>query len=110
MCAQAGRFNLKKAIVPFLIEPEVLGEVPSRSNVNAQTVEAKWFYNRPIFEKSEANPWSDRMLGTIQVHSSAEDADSFFKTMKFQQQVDSIATEVSPYLDAIQVLTGEEKL
>jgi len=32
-----------------------------------------------------------------------------FKTQEFQQQVDYIATEVSPYLDAIQVLMGEEK-
>ena len=50
------------------------------------------------------------MVGIINVHSSADDADSLFKTAEFQQQVDSIATEVSPYLDAIQVLVGEEKL
>ncbi len=49
------------------------------------------------------------MVGILSVNSSADDADSLFKTVEFQQQVDSIATEVSPYLDAIQVLTGEEK-
>ncbi len=42
--------------------------------------------------------------------SSADDADSLFKSVKFQQMVDSVANEASPYLDAIQVLTGEEKL
>ncbi len=89
-----------------------LGEVPLAGGaitLNTPT-EAKWFYFRPIFEKSEANPWSDHMVGIINVHSSADDADSLFKTQEFQQQVDSIATEVSPYLDAIQVLVGEEKL
>ena len=91
---------------------QVLGEVPVRPNVNilAPTVDVKWMFWRPIFEKSTANPWSDRVVGTIQVHSSADDADSLFKTAEFQQQLDSIATEVSPYLDAIQVLMAEEEL
>ena len=80
------------------------------ANILAPTVEAKWRYYRPIFEKSAANPWSTRVVGIINIHSSADDADSLFKTAEFQQQVDSIATEVSPYLDAIRVLTGEEKL
>ncbi len=44
------------------------------------------------------------------VHSSDDEADSLFKTVEFHNMIDSIATEVSPYLDAIQVLTGEEKL
>ena len=89
-----------------------LGEVPLAGGAITRNTptEAKWFYFRPIFEKSEANPWSDHMVGIINVHSSADDADSLFKTQEFQQQVDSIATEVSPYLDAIQVITGEEKL
>ncbi len=73
-------------------------------------VETKWIYYRPIFEKSAANPWSTRVVGIVVVGASADDADSLFRTEEFQQQVDSIATEVSPYLDAIQVLTGEEKL
>jgi len=91
---------------------QVLGEVPWRRPGNdfAHTVGVKWMFYRPIFEKSAANPWSDRVVGLINVHSTADDADSLFKTAEFQQQVDSIATEVSPYLDAIQVLTGEEKL
>jgi len=91
---------------------QVLGEVPWRRHSNdfAHTVGVKWMFYRPIFEKSAANPWSDRVVGLINVHSTADDADSLFKTAEFQQQVDSIATEVSPYLDAIQVLTGEEKL
>ncbi len=69
----------------------------------------KWFYYRPVFEKSAANPWSDRVVGLINVHSPVDDADSLFKTVEFQQMVDSVATEVSPYLDALQVLMGEEK-
>ncbi len=90
----------------------VLGEVPPRRDaVTWNTpIETKWMFWRPIFEKSAANPWSDRVVGMITVHSSADDADSLFKTVEFQRQVDSIATEVSPYLDAIQVLMGEEKL
>ena len=70
----------------------------------------KWLYLRPILEKSAANPWSDRVIGIIAVQSPADDAVSLFKTEEFQQLVDSIAIEVSPYLDAIQVLVGEEKL
>jgi len=89
---------------------KVLGEVPSYSLMLAPPSDIKWRYFRPIFEKSAANPWSDRVIGLINVQSSADDADSLFKTVEFQQQVDSIATEVSPYLDAIQVLVGEEKL
>jgi len=55
-------------------------------------------------------PWSNRVVGVFEVFASADDADSLFKTEEFQQQVDAIASEVSPYLDAIQVLVGEEKL
>ena len=91
---------------------QVLGEVPWRRHGSdfAHTVGVKWMFYRPIFEKSAANPWSDRVVGLINVHSTADDGDSLFKTAEFQQQVDAIATEVSPYLNAIQVLTGEEKL
>ena len=91
---------------------KVLGEVPSRRdpNILAPPSDIKWRYYRHIFEKSAANPWSTRVVGMITVHSPADDGDSLFKTVEFQQQVDSIATEVSPYLDAIQVLVGEEKL
>jgi len=55
-------------------------------------------------------PALDRVVGLFAVFASADDADSLFKSAKFQQMVDSVATEVSPYLDAIQVLVGEEKL
>ena len=80
------------------------------AGVLGRSVETKWHYYRPVYEKSAANPWSDRVIGLIVVHSTADDADSLFKTEEFQQQVDAIATEVSPYLDAIQVLMGEENL
>ena len=91
---------------------QVLGEIPAGrpANILVHVVEVKWIYYRPVFEKSAANPWSDRVVGIINVQSPAEDGDSLFKTAEFQHQLDSIATEVSPYLDAIQVLTGEEKL
>jgi len=90
---------------------QVLAEYPSRRTLMlAHPAETKWHYYRPIFEKSAANPWSDRVVGLIIVHSAADDADSIFKTAEFQHQLDSIATEVSPYLDAIQVLTGEQNL
>ncbi len=46
----------------------------------------------------------------LEVFASADDADRLFKSAKFQRMVDSVATEVSPYLNAIQVLMGEEKL
>ncbi len=106
-----GGFQSKEGHRPvFDRTGKVLGEVPSYSSMLAPSFDTKWRYYRPIFEKSAANPWSDRVVGIINVQSPADDADSFFKTRKFQHQVDSIATEVSPYLDAIQVLTGEEKL
>ncbi len=90
---------------------QVLGEIPAGrgAGILVHTVESKWIYFRPVFEKSAANPWSDRVVGIVIIHSSADDGDSLFKTAEFQQQLDSIAAEVSPYLDAIQVLTGEEK-
>lgn len=70
----------------------------------------KWLYARPIFERTTATPWSNRLVGILAVNSTAEDADNYFKTEEFQQLVDSVATEVSPYLDAIQVLVAEQKL
>jgi len=73
-------------------------------------VDTKWLYCRPIFEKSTASPWSNHVVGLFVVLSSLDDSDSFFKTAEFQQMVDYIATDVSPYLDALQLLTGEEKL
>ncbi len=90
---------------------QVLAEYPAVRGAGnlAFSAETKWHYYRPIFEKSTANPWSDRVVGLLVVYASADDADSLFKTQEFQQQLDSIATEVSPYLDAIQILTGEEK-
>jgi len=92
----------------------LIGELPASTEDEMKRwklpVDAKWLYCRPIFEKSPANPWSNRVVGIITVRSPADNADSLFKTVEFQQQLDSIATEVSPYLDAIQVLTGEEKL
>ncbi len=90
---------------------QVLAEFPvgREAGVLGYRAEIKWNYYRPIFEKSTANPWSDRVVGIVIIHSSADDGDSLFKTREFQQQVDAIASEVSPYLDAIQVLVGEEK-
>jgi len=84
-----------------------IGELPVAGRANSPE---KWIYVRPIFESSTTTPWSSRVVGILLVHSSADDADSLFKTEEFHHMVDSIATEVSPYLDAIQVLTGEEKL
>jgi hypothetical protein len=72
------------------------------------TADAKWTYIRPIFERSTTTPWSGRVVGTLILHSSADDADSLFKTEEFHNMVDSVSREVSPYLDAIQVLMGEE--
>ncbi len=70
----------------------------------------KWAFCRPIFEESTTTPWSIRVVGALLVHSSTDDADSLFKTDEFHNMVDSVAMEVSPYLDAIQILMGEEKL
>ncbi len=90
----------------------VLAEFSAVRNAGllASSPETKWHYYRPIFEKSAANPWSTRVVGLFAVYASADDADSLFKSAKFQRVVDSVASEVSPYLDAIQVLTGEDKL
>ncbi len=82
-------------------------EIPARGNPASTE---KWAYHRPIFESSTTTPWSSHVVGSLLVHSSADDADSLFKTDEFHNMVDSLAMEVSPYLDAIQVLTGEEKL
>ncbi len=91
---------------------QVFAEFPvgRPANILAPSVGTKWNYFRPIFEKSTANPWSDRVIGLFIVFASADNADSLFKSAKFQRMVDSVASELSPYLDAIQVLTGEEKL
>ncbi len=105
-------FQTKEGNRPvFGRDGQVFAELPVGRDAGllAPSADAKWRYYKPIFEKSAANPWSTRVVGIILVHSPADDADSLFKTKKFQNQLDSIATEVSPYLDAIQVLVGEEK-
>ncbi len=90
----------------------LLGEVPESPMTDRWRFPAgtKWLYCRPIFEKSTSTPWSNRVVGLFIMMSPADDADSLYKTVEFQRLVDSIAAEVSPYLDAIQVLVGEEKL
>jgi hypothetical protein len=89
---------------------QVIGEITSVTGMLVPPARPRWHFYRPIFEKSTTNPWSDRVVGLIVVHSTADDGDSLFKTREFQGQVDAVATEVSPFLDAIQVLVGEEKL
>jgi len=91
---------------------EVLAEFPAVrvAGILGRSGETKWHYYRPVFEKTAANPWSTREVGLFAVFATADDADIHFKSAKFKRMVDSVATEVSPYLDAIQVLTGEEKL
>jgi len=84
-----------------------IGELPVSRNAASA---GKWTYVRPIFERSTTNPWSSRVVGTLIVHSSADEADSLFKTEEFHNMIDSVATEVSPFLDAIQVLMGDETL
>ena len=112
--ARPGRFDQPKEGKRTVFDRggQVLGEVTLRREAITWNtpVGVKWMYYRPIFEKSVANPWSDRVVGIINVHSLADDADRLFKTEEFQHQVDSIAAELSPYLDAIQVLVGEQKL
>jgi len=90
----------------------LLGEIPISATIHRwrMPVEAKWIYCRPIFEKSTATPWSNRVVGLFAVLSSLDDSESLFKSAEFQQMVDSIASEMSPYLDALQVLVGEETL
>ena len=79
-------------------------------NRGKMVVDVKWIYARPIFEKSGANPWSNKVVGVLAVTSTADDADNLFRNVEYQVQMDSLASDISPYLDAIQVLTGEEKL
>ncbi len=108
----AGRLSTGSNRPVFDRHGQVLTEIPfvgRDAGVLSWSADAKWRYYRPVFEKSTANPWSDRVVGIVIIYSHADDGDSLFKTVEFQQQVDSIATEVSPYLDAIQVLMGEEK-
>ncbi len=108
----AGRLSKESNRPVFDRHGQVLTEIPfvgRDAGVLSWSADASWRYYRPVFEKSTANPWSDRVVGIVIIHSHADDGDSLFKTEEFQQQVDAIATEVSPYLDAIQVLVGEEK-
>jgi len=113
MCTEAQGVNLREAIVQFLIVMDKYlprfpsWVVPLVYCLGPPTISGGT--TGPFFEKSAANPWSNRVVGLFVVYAHADDADSLFKTAKFQQQVDAIASEVSPYLDAIQVLVGEEK-
>ncbi len=90
---------------------QVIGQrTPLRDfNRGKTAIGTKWNYGRPIFEKSGANPWSNKVVGVLMVQSMADDADSFFRNVDFQLQMDSLATEVAPYLDSLQMLTAKDK-
>ena len=89
-----------------------IGEATGVQKVNRGKIpiHQKWAYCRPIFEGSTSTPWSNRLVGLLLVHSSSDDGDRLFKTPDFQHLVDSVASEASSYLDALQVLVGEQKL
>ena len=78
-------------------------------NRGKMVVDAKWIYARPIFEKSGANPWSNKVVGVLAVTSTADDADNLFRNVEFQVQMDSLASDISPYLDALQMLMAKDK-
>lgn len=78
-------------------------------NRGKTVVGGKWIYGRPIFEKSGANPWSNKVIGVLLVHSTADDADNLFRNIEFQVQMDSLASDISPYLDALQTLMVKDK-
>lgn len=90
---------------------QVVGQRGKIQEINrAKTVVgAKWIYARPIFEKSGANPWSKQVVGVLMVHSMADDGDSLFKNSEFQVQMDSFASDVAPYLDALYTLMVKDK-
>ncbi len=78
-------------------------------NRGKMVVDAKWIYARPIFEKSGANPWSNKVVGVLAVTSTADDADNLFRNVEFQVQMDSLASDISPYLDALQMFMAKDK-
>jgi hypothetical protein len=90
----------------------VIGQrTPTREvNRGKTVVGGKWIYGRPIFEKSGAIPWSNKVVGVLTVNATADDADSLFRNTDFQSQMDSLASDISPYLDALQMLTAKDKV
>jgi hypothetical protein len=89
-----------------------IGEIPPLPDDKRGQIplDQKWVYARPIFERTTTTSLSNRLVGIVVAQSRDEDADDYFKTAEFQQLVDSVAAEVYPYLVALQVLVGEEKL
>ncbi len=89
----------------------VIGQTRPMRDVNRakNVVGTKWIYGRPIFEKSGVNPWSNKVVGVLVVHSTSDDADSLFRNVEFQVQMDSLASDVAPYLDALQMLMAKDK-
>lgn len=87
----------------------LIGRATPLREVNKGKIDVgeKWVYGRPIFERSAATPWSNRVVGLLLVHSGADNGDLLFKDGAFQSSVDSLASDVAPYLDVLQTLLAE---
>jgi hypothetical protein len=90
---------------------ELIGKTKNLRDVNKgkDTVVEKWVYARPIFERSGAAPWSNRVVGVLSVLSPADDADSLFKDVEFQHKINSLASHSAAYLDVLQTLMSEKR-
>jgi len=65
----AGRLSTESNRPVFDRHGQVLGEIPfvgRAAGVLSWSADGKWRYYRPVFEKSAANPWSNRVVGIIE--------------------------------------------
>ncbi len=88
-----------------------IGEQRKLRPVNAGRIDVdlKWIYARPIFERSPQNPWSDKVIGVLTADSSDPNFGDTFKNVSFQSRVDSLASELAPYLEIAHSLLSRPK-
>jgi len=89
----------------------VIGQQRRLREVNTWKVDAdlKWIYTIPIFEKLPGTPWSNRIVGVLTVDSSDDQGDHIFRDRHFQDAIDMVSSDVSPYLDVLQSVLRREK-
>ena len=90
---------------------EVIGQRGAMRDINKAALgrAGAWVYQHPIFENAAATPWSNRVVGMLVINALNSDADQVFRNFDFQLQINSLAADVAPYLDALHTLLAENE-
>lgn len=98
--------------VVFNLVGKRLGQVSSDSAnlLSDEEAFAKWVYANPILEISDSLSSDAQIIGVLGVEGSDDRSYAIFTDNVFQQEVESIACEVGPYLSLFSSLRQVDRL